>query len=73
VPIARIALAEAARPLKELVSEPLITVQAQADVGTVVDLIHKYNLSALPVIDEEGHLLGIVTADDVLELVINKK
>jgi CBS domain-containing protein/sporulation protein YlmC with PRC-barrel domain len=73
VPMARIALAEAARPLKELVSEPLITVQAQADVRSVVDLIHKYNLSELPVTDEEGHLLGIVTADDVLELVINRK
>jgi Mg/Co/Ni transporter MgtE len=28
---------------------------------------------SLPVVDEESHLLGIVTADDVLELVINRK
>jgi Mg/Co/Ni transporter MgtE len=28
---------------------------------------------SLPVVDEEGHLLGIVTADDVLEIAINRK
>jgi Mg/Co/Ni transporter MgtE len=39
----------------------------------VVDLFHKYNLISLPVVDDKGHLLGVVTADDVLELVINKK
>jgi Mg/Co/Ni transporter MgtE len=30
-------------------------------------------LISLPVVDDSGHLLGVVTADDVLELVINKK
>jgi magnesium transporter len=73
VPIARIVLAEAGTPLTELVTEPPISVQAQEDAKSVIDLFHKYNLISLPVVDEEGHLLGIVTADDVLELVINRK
>ena len=38
-----------------------------------MDLFHKYNLMSLPVVDEENHLLGMVTADDVLEQVINRK
>jgi magnesium transporter len=73
VPIARIILTEASSPLKELSTDPLISVQAQEDAKSVVDLFHKYNLMSLPVVDEEGHLLGVVTADDVLELVINRK
>jgi magnesium transporter len=72
VSIARIALAEASTPLKELAADPLISVQVQEDAKSVVNLFHKYNLMSLPVVDEEGHLLGIVTADDVLELVINR-
>lgn len=50
----------------------MISVQAHADEKTVVDLFHKYNLVTLPVVDERSHLLGIVTADDVLELVVNR-
>jgi CBS domain-containing protein/sporulation protein YlmC with PRC-barrel domain len=73
VPVARIILTEASSPLKELSTDPLISVQAQEDAKSVVDLFHKYNLMSLPVVDEKGHLLGIVTADDVLELVINRK
>ncbi len=72
VPLARILLAGAATPLKELSTEPIISVQAHADEKTVVDLFHKYNLIALPVVDEQGHLLGVITADDVLELVVKK-
>jgi CBS domain-containing protein/sporulation protein YlmC with PRC-barrel domain len=73
VPIGRIALAASSTPLLELASESLISVQGQESVRSVVDLFHKYNLISLPVVDEERHLLGIVTADDVLEHVINKK
>ena len=73
VPIGRIVLAASSTPLKDLATEPLISVEAQQSARAVVDLFHKYNLMSLPVIDEERHLLGIVTADDVLEHVINRK
>ena len=73
VPLGRIVLAAASTPLLDLASEPLISVQAEQSVKSVVDLFHKYNLISLPVVDEERHLLGIVTADDVLEHVINRK
>ena len=73
VPLARIVLAAANTALAELSSEPLISVQAEQSAKSVVDLFHKYNLMSLPVVDEQRHLLGIVTADDVLEHVINRK
>ncbi len=73
VPLARILLAESSTPLKELTTDEVISVQAHADQKTVVDLFHKYSLVTLPVVDERSHLLGIVTADDVLELVVNRR
>jgi len=73
VPLARILRAEPVTPLKELAVEPLISVSPHADQREVVDLFHKYNLVTLPVVDEKGHLLGVVTADDVLELMVTRK
>jgi magnesium transporter len=73
VPLARILLAESSTPLKELSMEPAISVPAHMGEKEVVDLFHKYNLVTLPVADEKGRLLGVVTADDVLELVVNRR
>jgi magnesium transporter len=70
VPIARILLAEMETPLKDLSADPLISVSAQADKEEVVSLFHKYNLVALPVVNDQRQLIGVVTADDVLELVL---
>lgn len=72
VPVARIALAAGSTPMRELSVDPPISAQAHSDARAVVDLFHKYNLLSLPVTDEKGHLLGVVTADDVLALVIKR-
>jgi magnesium transporter len=73
VPLARILLAEGNTPLRDLSTDEVISVEAHTDQKTVVNLFHKYNLVDLPVIDDKSRLLGIVTADDVLELVVNRK
>jgi len=73
VPLARILLAAAHTPLKDLATSPVIFVQSYADAKRVVAMFYKYNLLTLPVVDEKGRLLGVVTADDVLELVVSRK
>ncbi|HEV2176218.1 MAG TPA: CBS domain-containing protein [Terriglobia bacterium] len=73
VPLARILLADSATPLRSLSTDPIISAQAHDDEKTVVNLFHKYNLVTLPVVDEKRRLLGVVTADDVLALVVNRK
>lgn len=70
VPLTRVLLAAPGTRLADLATDPMISVQAHADEKEVVELFHKYNLVALPVTNDGGELLGVVTADDVLELVL---
>jgi Mg/Co/Ni transporter MgtE len=72
VPLGRILLATQETQLSVLAKEPLIQVPAHADAKTVVDLFHKYNLLTLPVVDDHQRLIGVITADDVLELVVKR-
>ena len=46
----------------------IITCLPDADEEEVAEDISKYNLVALPVVDEAGILLGIVTVDDAMEV-----
>jgi Mg/Co/Ni transporter MgtE len=73
VPLGRILLAPGTAVLSELATGPVTFAQSFADAKRVVALFHKYNLMTLPVVDERGRLLGVVTADDVLELVVSRK
>lgn len=73
VPVGRILLSQPATLLKDIAMDSLISVPSHAAAASVVDLFHKYNLISMPVVDDNQHLLGVVTADDVLELVITRK
>ncbi len=50
-----------------------ITVSPMTDREDVARLISKYNLLALPVIDDARHVLGIVTVDDVIDALIREQ
>jgi Mg2+ transporter MgtE len=58
------------KPISDVMHKKLITVHADAGQETVAELISKYNLLALPVVDEENCLLGVVTVDDVVDLLL---
>ena len=66
VPVARLTVAEPRAPLRELAVLDVVTVDVDADEEMVVELFDKYNLFALPVIDEDEELCGVITADDVI-------
>jgi magnesium transporter len=73
VPLGRLLVADRNASLNSLVIDSVISVPFHADEKTVINLFHKYNLLALPVVDDNRRLLGVVTADDVLELVVKEK
>ena len=46
----------------------LIKTTAEEKQNRVTELFDKYNLLALPVVDEDGALAGVITADDVISV-----
>ncbi|MGH9672022.1 MAG: magnesium transporter MgtE N-terminal domain-containing protein, partial [Bryobacteraceae bacterium] len=68
VPLARLFLARSGALLKSLAVDPLIEVGAAERQERVGELFDKYNLLSLPVLDDDGRLAGVITADDVISL-----
>lgn len=60
-------VADPATPVRDFLRPDPISVTVETDAGEVGHAIARYNLLALPVVDEEGRLQGIVTVDDALE------
>jgi len=63
-----IALAQPETRLSSLVETDVISVPVEADAEEVALLFDKYNFYALPVIDQQVKLLGIITIDDVIDV-----
>lgn len=61
-------LADPATRVMEIDDPPLVCVRATDDREDVLKVFKKYDRVALPVTDAEGHMLGIITADDVLDV-----
>lgn len=61
------------RRIAEIMSSEIVSVSVNDSVETVAAALRKYNLMALPVLDESNHLVGTVTIDDVLDIVLGKK
>ncbi|MCK8115238.1 magnesium transporter [Anaerosoma tenue] len=61
-------MSEPDTPVTELIQREVITVNPDDDQELVAEMMSKYDLLALPVIDETGVLLGIVTVDDALDV-----
>lgn len=55
--------------IKEVMSARLITVRESASVGDGIRIMRGRGVRRLPVIDAEGKLIGIVTLDDLLDLI----
>jgi magnesium transporter len=56
--------------LTDIMETKLKTVTPDTDEMEVAEIISKYNLLALPVVDTEGFLLGIVAVDDVIDRIL---
>lgn len=68
VTIRRLIMADPETTMEEIMEENIISVTTLEDQETVAHQFSKYNLIAMPVVDKEGRLVGIVTVDDVLDV-----
>jgi Mg/Co/Ni transporter MgtE/sporulation protein YlmC with PRC-barrel domain len=72
IPLARLFLARGDGRLKELASETLLQVTVDETQDRVTEFFDKYNLLTLPVVDDEGKLAGVITADDIISILRQK-
>lgn len=68
VPLARMVLAPTKSKMGSLIVEPMIVCPAGASEKDAAELFDKYNLLSLPVVDKQGRITGVITADDVISL-----
>src|SRR5947207_655800 len=66
--LASLVLADPATRVLDIDDPPLVKVQANDDCEEVLKAFEKYDRLALPVTDVDGHMLGIITVDDVLDV-----
>lgn len=56
----------------DLMDTDILTVNAEDDQQDVAQIVAKYDLLAIPVVDEQRHMLGIITHDDVIDVVFEE-
>lgn len=65
-------LADPEAPLAEVMRDEFQTAHPDDSAKAVAQKIAEYNLLALPVVDEAGDILGIITVDDAMEMLLPK-
>jgi sporulation protein YlmC with PRC-barrel domain/CBS domain-containing protein len=68
VPLPRLFLAAGDTKLRDLAAESMTTVSVDEHQDRITELFDKYNLLTLPVVDEDGKLGGVITADDIISV-----
>jgi magnesium transporter len=62
-------LAEPKTPIRDLmIANDLVTLRASADQETAAEALRRYGLIAIPVLDDDGRLVGMVTHDDIVDV-----
>jgi magnesium transporter len=69
VSLRRLLLVPPPTPLKRIMTTDLTSVRTDTDQEEVARLVASYNLLAIPVVDEENKLVGVITVDDVIDVI----
>jgi magnesium transporter len=65
-------MAELDAPLARVMKRKPVTVNALDDQETVAQKMSKYNLLAVPVLEQDGSVVGFVTVDDVIDVLVEE-
>ena len=69
VSLGDIILADADTPITDLLAEDLISAHTTIDREDVAHAFSKYDIVTMPIVDTENRLVGIITVDDVLDII----
>jgi magnesium transporter len=72
VPLYRLITVDPATPVGSFMRTDPVTVQGSDDQAEVARAIRRYHFLAVPVVDLEGRLMGVVSADDVADIVTDE-
>jgi magnesium transporter len=70
VSLRRILLSEDDRLIRDLMTTPVIAVHTHDDQEDVAQKFREYDLIAMPVIDNEQRIVGIITIDDIIDVIV---
>ena len=69
VPLHKVLVAPEDTPLKKLADPGVISVKTLDDQEAVANIVRKYYLLSIPVVDGEGRMVGIITNDDIMDVI----
>jgi magnesium transporter len=72
VPIRNLVVAPPGRPLKDMMIADPIRAEVSVDQEEAARIVSKYDLLALPIVDRDGRLLGLITVDDVIDVIADE-
>lgn len=69
ISIRKLILSESNLLIKDLMDTHIISARTLDDQETIADTFRKYDLLAMPVVDNENRLVGIITIDDIVDII----
>ena len=72
VALRKLIIADDATPIEKLMETSVISVRTLDDHDQVAETVRKYDLMSIPVVDKEDRLVGIITVDDVVDVIEEK-
>jgi len=68
VRLRRLIMADPSSLIKDMLNYNCVSISAYEDREVAVEMVQRYDINSLPVLDSDGVLLGIVTVDDILDV-----
>lgn len=68
VPLRRLLISKEETRLRDVMTTDIIAVGGAEDQEEVARIVARYNILGVPVVDSEGRMLGVVTVDDVIDI-----
>ncbi len=69
LPLRKLILADQDTPIEQLMDPNFVCVGTLDDQEAVAEVVRKYDLTNVPVVDKEGRMVGIITADDIMDVI----
>ena len=64
--------AQKAQRISTIMNDSVISVQPEVDQEQVARLVSRYDLTSIPVVNKRGAILGIITVDDVIDVIVEE-